>query len=67
MIFFSSLTPVTLGRVGDLDQSNDLAIVTSGLVAGERIAAIGAFKLRDGSLVIAQAPNRDAADRLVGH
>ncbi|MEE2782532.1 MAG: efflux RND transporter periplasmic adaptor subunit [Pseudomonadota bacterium] len=58
---------VTLGNIADLDQSGDLTIITQGLRPGERIAAIGAFKLRDGSLVAAQKPNLDAAKRLVGH
>ncbi len=58
---------VTLGNIADLDQSGDLTIITQGLRPGERIAAIGAFKLRDGSLVAAQEPNLEAAKRLVGH
>ena len=58
---------VTLGNIADLDQSGDLTIITQGLRPGERIAAIGAFKLRDGTLVAAQEPNLDAAKRLVGH
>ncbi|MFT7653273.1 MAG: membrane fusion protein (multidrug efflux system), partial [Candidatus Azotimanducaceae bacterium] len=58
---------VEIGQLTDLDQSNDVAVVVSGLEVGERIAGIGAFKLRDGSLVVAQAPNLEATNRAVGH
>lgn len=58
---------VQLGQVEDLDQSADVAVVLSGLNPGERIAAVGAFKLRDGSLVVPQEPDPEAAGRLVGH
>ena len=59
--------PVTLGSVSDLDQSDDFAVVIEGLEIGERIAAIGAFKLRDGAAVVASAPDPDALSRVVGH
>jgi len=44
----------------------DLVIVTSGIAVGEEIAAVGAFKLRDGALVVASEPNLAAQDRSVG-
>ncbi|MGI9285534.1 MAG: hypothetical protein ACR2P1_09100 [Pseudomonadales bacterium] len=37
-------------------QQNQSVIVVSGLQAGERVAANGAFKLRDGVLVNAKEP-----------
>lgn len=58
---------VTLMTDGDMPDSNDLVVITRGLTPGERIAATGAFKLRDGSLVHPLAANPDAANRLVGH
>ena len=58
---------VVLGTVGDLDQSDDFAIVLEGLEVGERIASIGAFKLRDGSAVVATAPDPEVLNRMVGH
>ncbi len=58
---------VQLATVGDADQSSDWVVVSEGLQPGERIAAIGAFKLNDGSLVVASAPNEDAKLRLVGN
>ena len=53
--------------VRDPDQSQDWVVVTDGLVAGEQIAGIGAFKLFDGALVMASQPNQQAAERWVGH
>ena len=58
---------VTLTMVRDPDQSQDWVVVTDGLVAGEKIAGIGAFKLFDGALVMASQPNQQAAERWVGH
>ena len=58
---------VSLLPDGDMPDAKDLVVIASGLKPGERIAATGAFKLRDGSLVHPIAANPDAADRLVGH
>jgi len=58
--------PVRLAQVREADLQQDLVVVLQGLSAGEQIAAIGAFKLRDGSLVIPSEPNANAADRTVG-
>ncbi len=58
---------VALSSVRGADLSGDTVIVTEGLVPGEEIAAIGAFKLRDGALVVPGEADPDAADRLVGH
>jgi membrane fusion protein (multidrug efflux system) len=44
----------------------DMLIVSSGLSAGERIAANGAFKLRDGVLVNAEPQDPSIARRKVG-
>jgi len=57
---------VVVSAVG-LPDASDQLVIEEGLVAGQRIAASGAFKLRDGSLV--QVVERDpaAVDRLVGH
>ena len=49
--FRAQRQPVTLG-----DQQGDLMIVESGLEAGQRIAAAGAFKLSDGLLTFLQVP-----------
>lgn len=59
--------PVELASITDRDQSRDIAVVASGLQVGERIAAVGAFKLSDGSLVLAQTPNPEAQNRRVGN
>ena len=59
--------PVRLGQIGDLDQSSDMTVVLDGLQPGERIAAVGAFKLHDGALVASQEANKEAQERLVGH
>ncbi len=59
--------PVVISNIVDPDQSADLVVVISGLRVGEQIAALGAFKLRDGSLVQAHAANAEAQARLVGH
>ncbi len=58
--------PVVVSAVGIPDAADQL-VIEEGLVAGERIAASGAFKLRNGSLV--QVIERDpaAVDRVVGH
>ena len=42
--------PVTLGSTLDFDPTTQqqMVVIESGLAAGERIAANGAFKLRDG-------------------
>jgi len=44
---------VTVGRAVDFDATTQqqMVVITSGLNAGERIAANGAFKLRDGMKV----------------
>ncbi len=47
--------------------AGELVEIRSGLAAGERIAAIGAFKLRHGSLVLPSEPNLAASERVVGH
>lgn len=52
---------VTLGP-----QQRDLVIVTSGLNAGDRIAASGSFKLREGVLVKAVPPGSSGAVGLSG-
>jgi len=57
---------IELGEVVDADLQDDLVVVRSGLEEGEEIAGIGAFKLRDGSLVTPSAPNPKAAERTVG-
>ncbi|NKB98830.1 MAG: efflux RND transporter periplasmic adaptor subunit [Pseudomonadales bacterium] len=57
---------VQLATIADVDQEADLIVIREGLKAGDQIAAIGAFKLRDGSLVIPSAPNEAAQDRSVG-
>lgn len=49
------------------DLAEDLVVILQGLAVGEEIAAIGAFKLRDGALVIPSEPNSDALLRPVGH
>lgn len=59
--------PVQLELVPDPEQSSDMVVVLQGLSGGERIAAVGAFKLRDGRLVNPQDPDPAVADRLVGH
>lgn len=58
---------VKLAEVREADLEQDLVMVLEGLQSGEKIAGIGAFKLRDGSLVLPTAPNPAAQDRLVGH
>ena len=57
---------VRLADVRQADLREDLVVVLEGLSGGERIAAIGAFKLRDGSLVAISEPNPAALDRVVG-
>jgi membrane fusion protein (multidrug efflux system) len=57
---------VLLATVRDADLQEEMVVVLSGLEEGEEIAAIGAFKLRDGSLVVASAPNSKASERVVG-
>ena len=44
----------------------DLVVIESGLAPGERIAANGAFKLRDGALVNAQLQDPSISQRKVG-
>jgi RND family efflux transporter MFP subunit len=62
----ASRRTVQVANMGIPDAADHL-VIESGLKPGERIAASGAFKLRDGSLI--QVVERDpAADhRLVGH
>ena len=45
-------------------QRGDLVVITSGVRVGERVAAAGSFKLRDGVLANAQAA-ADQAERAV--
>ena len=58
---------VVLDQVRGGSGAGEMVVVTEGLEAGETIAAIGAFKLRDGALVVPGAPEPDAQQRLVGH
>ena len=57
---------ITLATNQD-SRNGDWLVVTEGVTVGERIAGVGAFKLRDGSLVQASEPNLEARDRWVGH
>ncbi len=57
---------VRLADVRQADLREDLVVVLEGLSAGEKIAAIGAFKLRDGSLVAPGEPDPTALKRVVG-
>lgn len=57
---------VTLATTQD-SHNGDWLVIAKGVQAGERIAGIGAFKLRDGSLVLASEPNPEAQERWVGH
>lgn len=58
-----SVQVANTGLPGDADQF----VIEEGLAAGERIAASGAFKLRDGSLVQIVESDPAAENRLVGH
>ncbi len=58
---------VKLAEVREADLEQDLVMVLEGLRSGEKIAGIGAFKLRDGALVLPTAPNPAAQERVVGH
>jgi len=57
---------VRLSDVREADLRQDMLVVVEGLSPGEQIAAVGAFKLRDGSLVLPSEPNPAAAERVVG-
>ncbi len=57
---------VVVSSVG-LPDAADHLVIEKGLVPGERIAASGAFKLRDGALVQVVEPDAAAADRVVGN
>lgn len=57
---------VELAKVSDADQGADLIVIRNGLRSGDQIAAVGAFKLRDGSLVIPSEPNEAVQERSVG-
>ena len=57
---------VRLGTVRQADLTDDMVVILDGLEIGEEIAAVGAFKLRDGTLVLPSAPNAEAAKRMVG-
>ena len=57
---------VVLAEIRDAGQSTDMAVIQEGLMAGEQIAAVGAFKLRDGGLVTPSEPNLAARERSVG-
>ncbi|MEM7018539.1 MAG: hypothetical protein AAF512_14510, partial [Pseudomonadota bacterium] len=50
----------------DTQKSSELVVVANGLEPGEEIAAIGAFKLRDGSLAAPSEPDLEIANRVVG-
>jgi membrane fusion protein (multidrug efflux system) len=58
---------VRVASVPSKDLAEDLVVILEGLAVGEEIAAIGAFKLRDGALVMPSEPNPDALLRPVGH
>ncbi len=58
---------VTLANLLSSEAESDTVIVAEGLQAGEQIAAIGAFKLRDGGLVVPGEAEPGVEDRLVGH
>lgn len=58
--------PVRLLDIREADLEEDLVMVLAGLEEGEKIAGIGAFKLRDGALVLPTAPNPAAQERVVG-
>jgi len=57
---------VTLANIPKADLEQDLVLITEGLEVGEKIAAIGAFKLRDGVLVLPKAADPEVAKRVVG-
>ena len=57
---------VRLATLRDAQELRDLVVILDGLSPGEEIAAIGAFKLRDGALVAPSAPNPQANERVVG-
>ncbi len=58
---------VTISPVRGGDPAGDMLVVIDGLAPGERIAAIGAFKLRDGALVVPGEAQPGVAERRVGH
>lgn len=58
--------PVQLAAVREADLQQDLVMVLSGIEVGDEIAGIGAFKLRDGALVLPTPPNPAAQERVVG-
>ncbi len=58
--------PVTLAEVREADLQQDLVVILDGLSEGEEIAAIGAFKLRDGSLVNPMQADPTVMERVVG-
>jgi len=58
--------PVELAQVREADLEADVVMVLSGIEEGETIAAIGAFKLRDGSLVRPTQPDPSVMERVVG-
>ena len=45
---------------------SDSVIIRAGIEAGEQIAAVGAFKLRDGALVAPSEADSSVSERLVG-
>jgi membrane fusion protein (multidrug efflux system) len=57
---------VRLAEIREADLEQDLVMVLEGLRPGDEIAGVGAFKLRDGSLVATKAPNPAADERVVG-
>jgi len=57
---------VILAQVRQADLDEDFVVVLDGLSVGQKIAAIGAFKLRNGALVATGEPEPDIADRIVG-
>lgn len=58
--------PVQLAALQALEGTADLVVVLDGIQPGERIAGVGAFKLRDGALVMPLAPDPDVQKRVVG-
>lgn len=58
---------VQISNIRDTGEGADMVVIREGLQAGEQIAAVGAFKLRDGGLVVPSEPNLEAEDRMVGH
>lgn len=58
--------PVVTGDPPAGGSASELVEIVKGVTVGEQIAAIGAFKLRHGSLVMPSEPNVAAQERVVG-